>query len=144
MTSSSVSARPFVYDSPPGTSCPVIEATKNADFIILVTEPTPFGLHDLKLAVETVRALKNDFAIVINRFGIGDNNVEKYCKSENIPIIAKIPNQRKIAELYSEGKLLYSEIPEVKRELEKILKFLNSVSIGSFQNLTELKGEGTL
>ena len=133
-----------IYDSPPGTSCPVIEATKNADFIILVTEPTPFGLHDLKLAVETVRALKNDFAIVINRFGIGDNNVEKYCKSENIPIIAKIPNQRKIAELYSEGKLLYSEIPEVKRELEKILKFLNSVNIGSFQNLTELKGEGTL
>ncbi len=81
---------------------------------------------------------------MINRFGIGDNNVEKYCESENIPIIAKIPNQRKIAELYSEGKLLYSEIPEVKRELEKILKFLNSVSSGSFQNLTELKGRGTL
>ncbi len=132
-----------IYDSPPGTSCPVIEATKNADFIILVTEPTPFGLHDLKLAVETIKTLEKNFAIVINRFGIGDNNVEKYCESENIPIIAKIPNQRKIAELYSEGKLLYSEIPEVKRELEKICKFLNSVSAGRFQNPTELKGRGT-
>ena len=133
-----------IYDSPPGTSCPVIEATKNADFIILVTEPTPFGLHDLKLAVETIKALEKDFAIVINRFGIGDNNVEKYCESENIPIIAKIPNQRKIAELYSEGKLLYSEIPEVKRELEKMIRFFSEANFDVFQTTQSLKNKGTL
>ncbi len=133
-----------IYDAPPGTSCPVIEATKKADFIILVTEPTPFGLHDLKLAVETIKALEKDFAVVINRFGIGDNNVEKYCRSENIAIIAKIPNQRKIAELYSKGKLLYSEIPEVKRELEKIVKFFGETNLGVFKNPQGLKNKGTL
>ena len=130
-----------IYDAPPGTSCPVIEATKDADFIILITEPTPFGLHDLKLAVETVRELKKDFAVVINRFGIGDNNVEKYCDEENIPIIAKIPNDRKIAELYSNGNLLYPKIPEVKRELEKIVEFFHKKNLGGFENLSGLNEE---
>jgi len=115
-----------IYDSPPGTSCPVIEATKHADIIILVTEPTPFGLYDLKLAVETIREIKKPFAIVINRFGIGDNKVEQYCQEEKIPIIAKIPNQRKIAELYSEGKLLYKEIPEVRSALEAIIEYIDT------------------
>lgn len=115
-----------IYDSPPGTSCPVIEATKNADFIMLVTEPTPFGLYDLTLAVETIREIGKPFAVVINRFGIGDDKVEHYCRKENIPIIAKIPNQRKIAELYSEGKLLYKEIPEVQSALESIMEYINT------------------
>ncbi len=115
-----------IYDSPPGTSCPVIEATKNADFIMLVTEPTPFGLYDLTLAVETIREIGKSFAVVINRFGIGDDKVEHYCREENIPIIAKIPNQRKIAELYSEGKLLYKEIPEVRSALEAIMKYIDT------------------
>lgn len=115
-----------IYDSPPGTSCPVIEATKNADFIMLVTEPTPFGLHDLALAVETIREIGKPFAVVINRFGIGDDKVEHYCLKKNIPIIAKIPNQRKIAELYSEGKLLYKEIPEVRSALEAIMEYIDT------------------
>ena len=68
-----------IFDSPPGTSCPVIEAVKNVDFVILITEPTPMGLHDLVMAVETMRELKKDFCIVINRWGIGDNNVVNYC-----------------------------------------------------------------
>lgn len=117
-----------IYDSPPGTSCPVIEATKNADFVLLVTEPTPFGLHDLKLAIDTMYELKKDFGVIINRSGVGDNNVELYCKHENIPIIAKIPDSRNIAELYSSGNLLYDEIDEVKIELQKIKDFISELN----------------
>lgn len=113
-----------ILDSPPGTACPVIEVTKKADFVLLVTEPTPFGLHDLKLAVETVRVLKKEFGVVINRHGIGNHEVEKYCLSENIPLIAKIPNNRKVAELYSNGILAYRQVDEVREELEKIIHFL--------------------
>ena len=109
-----------IYDSPPGTSCPVIETVKDVDFVILVTEPTPFGLHDLKLAVETVKKLDREFAIVINRHGIGDNGVEQYCLKNNIPIIGKIPNMRQAASLYSQGKLLYNIIPEIKEQLALI------------------------
>ncbi len=109
-----------IFDSPPGTSCPVIEATKDADFVILVTEPTPFGLHDLKLAVETMRELGKDFAVVINRFGIGNDDVIEYCRQEKIGILAKLPNNRKIAELYSQGKLIYQQIPDFRSELQKV------------------------
>jgi len=115
-----------IYDSPPGTSCPVIEATKDADFIILITEPTPFGLNDVILAIDTMKELKKDFAIVINRYGLGNDDIVKYCEENNIPIIAKIPNQRAIAELYSKGELLYKQIPEVKTELENIVSYLET------------------
>jgi len=113
-----------LYDSPPGTSCPVIEVTKDADFVILVTEPTPFGLHDLTLAVETMRELDNKFGVVVNRYGIGNDDVIDYCESEKIPVIAKISNSRRIAELYSRGRLLYGEIPELKDELVKVFDFV--------------------
>ena len=113
-----------IFDSPPGTSCPVIEATKNSDFVILVTEPTPFGLHDLKLAVETMRELKMKFGVVLNRYGIGNDDVIDYCRKENIDLLAKIPNERRIAELYSRGELLFNQIPEVKEELENIMSFI--------------------
>ena len=113
-----------LYDSPPGTSCPVIEVTKDADFVILVTEPTPFGLHDLKLAVETMRELDKKFGVVVNRYGIGNDDVIKYCRVENIPIIATIPNSRRIAELYSGGILLYPEVPEFKESLLQIIDFI--------------------
>lgn len=115
----------IIYDSPPGTSCPVIESVKDADFVILVTEPTPFGLHDLQLAVSTVRALKKPFGIVINRYGVGNEDVHQYCKEENIPILAQIPNDRRIAALYSQGKLIYEELPEVRNELQNIALKLN-------------------
>ncbi|MFO7829548.1 MAG: ATP-binding protein [Bacteroidales bacterium] len=118
-----------IYDAPPGTSCPVIEATKDADFIILITEPTPFGLHDLKLAVETVQELNKPFAVVVNRYGLGDDKVLDYCKENEIPIIAKIPNQREIAEIYSRGELIYKQVPEFKEELIKIRDYIkNSVN----------------
>jgi len=92
-----------IIDVPPGTSCPVIEAVKGTDFVLLVTEPTPFGLNDLKLAVGMVRELKLPFAVVINRSDIGDDGVLQYCDKENIEIILEIPNDRLIAEAYSQG-----------------------------------------
>ncbi len=113
-----------IYDSPPGTSCPVIEATKHADIVILITEPTPFGFHDLTLAVETIRELKKEFVVVVNRYGIGDDSVEKYCKAEGITIIGKIPNDRKVAEVYAKGDLLYPALPSVKKVIEKIALFI--------------------
>ena len=122
-----------IYDSPPGTSCPVIEVTKDVDYVILVTEPTPFGLHDLKLAVETMKELKKAFGVVLNRHGIGNDGVLRYCEDEGIPVLAKIPNDRKIAELYSEGKLIYNEVPEVKRELDKIVAYLKTWQEGAQQ-----------
>ncbi len=119
-----------IYDSPPGTSCPVMEATKDADLVILVTEPTPFGLHDLTLAVDTMIQLEKKFAVVINRYGIGDDKVIEYCDENNVPIIAKIPNMRQIAELYSKGKLIYNEVPEVKQELDNIRDYIFNIQKG--------------
>lgn len=116
-----------IYDAPPGTSCPVIEVIKNSDFIILVAEPTPFGLHDLKLTVETTRQLHKECGVVVNRSGIGNDDVLDYCCVENIPVLSKIPNNRRIAELYSRGNLLYKNIPEIKQELIKIESYLNKL-----------------
>ncbi len=119
-----------ILDAPPGTACPVIEVARNADFVILVTEPTPFGLHDLKLAVLTIRQLGKPMGVVINRHGIGDCKVEEYCKRENIDIIAFIPNDRKIAEIYAKGDLLYPVIPSVKEAVERISCYIDSFKQG--------------
>jgi len=115
-----------IFDSPPGTSCPVIEATRDADLVILVTEPTPFGLHDLKLAVETVKQMDKPFGVVINRHGIGNDGVELYCEEDGIDIIARIPNDRLIAETYSRGDLLYSTIPSVKTAVELVTNYIDT------------------
>jgi len=101
-----------IIDVPPGTSCPVIESITGSDYCLLVTEPTPFGLHDLKLAVEVVRHLNIPFGVIINRDGIGDNRVEFYCKKENIPVLLKIPERKKIAHLYSKGIALVNNSHE--------------------------------
>ena len=105
-----------IIDVPPGTSCPVIEAVKGVDFVLLVTEPTPFGLNDLKLAVGMVRELKLPFAVVINQSDLGDDQVQQYCDGENIQIILEIPNDRRIAEAYSVGKMLVDVLPEYKKD----------------------------
>jgi MinD superfamily P-loop ATPase len=94
---------PAIIDAPPGTSCPVIEAVKGSDFTLLVTEPTPFGLHDLKLAVEMVRILAIPFGVIINRSDIGDASVTEYCRGENIPVLMEIEDDRGVAEGYSQG-----------------------------------------
>ncbi len=116
-----------LYDCPPGTSCPVVESVKDADFIILVTEPTPFGFHDLKLAVDTVRFLNKRFAVVINRYGIGNSDVSDYCEKENIPVLAKLPNDRKIAELYSRGELVFNKVESFKEQLGYVADYLFSL-----------------
>lgn len=103
-----------IIDAPPGTSCPVIAAMKNTDFILLVTEPTPFGLHDLKLAVGAVRILGIPCGLVINRSDMGDNRVKSYAEEEGIPILMEIPFDRKIAEAYSRGELIIDCMPEWK------------------------------
>lgn len=100
-----------IIDAPPGTSCPVIAAMKKTDFIILVTEPTPFGLHDLKLAAEAVKVLGIPCGIVINRSDIGNRRVQEYAVREDIPILLEIPYDRRIAETYSRGRLLIEEFP---------------------------------
>ncbi len=92
-----------IIDVPPGTSCPVIESINGSDFCLLVTEPTPFGLHDLRLAVELLIELKIRHGVLINRAGIGDGRVENYCEGEGVPVMARIPFDREIAVLYSRG-----------------------------------------
>jgi MinD superfamily P-loop ATPase len=101
-----------IIDAPPGTSCPVISSVKNTDFVILVTEPTPFGLNDLRLAVGMVKILNIPHGIIINRSDLGDRKVEEYANEENIPILMEIPFSRQIAETYSQGKLLVEELPD--------------------------------
>jgi MinD superfamily P-loop ATPase len=108
--------RLVIIDAPPGTSCPVIEAMKGTDFVLLVTEPTPFGLYDLKLAVGAVRVLGIPCGLVINRSDLGDDKVREYATEENIPILMEIPFDRKIAEAYSRGKTIVEAMPEWKQE----------------------------
>ena len=105
-----------IIDAPPGTSCPVIEAIKGADFCLLVTEPTPFGLNDLKLAVGMVRELNLPFAVIVNRSNLGDEQVYHFCDKESIEIILEIPDDRRIAEAYSVGEMIVSVIPEYETE----------------------------
>ncbi len=116
----------IILDSPPGTSCPVIEIAQNVDLLILVAEPTPFGLNDLRLSVETMKLIGCNYVVVINRSGIGNSDVEDYCIENSIPVIAKIPNFRQAAKLYSSGKLMYDSIPEVREQLEKVREYILS------------------
>ncbi|MBC7130329.1 ATP-binding protein, partial [Candidatus Bathyarchaeota archaeon] len=104
--------RNVILDAPPGASCPVVETVKGSDFCILVTEPTPFGLHDLKIAVQVLEDLRIPFGVVVNRAGIGDKKVYDYCQKKKIPILLEIPYNRRIAELYSRGIPFTLEIPE--------------------------------
>jgi MinD superfamily P-loop ATPase len=108
----------LILDSPPGTSCPVIEAVKDAGFVLLVTEPTPFGLNDLELAVGMVRRLDIPFAVAINRSDVGNEDVKEYCIREKIKIVLEIPDDRRIAEAYSRGEMIIHALPEYKKTFE--------------------------
>jgi len=109
-----------IIDAPPGTSCPVIETVKGSNFCVLVTEPTPFGLHDLKITVQVLEDIGLPFGVVINRAGIGDKKVYEYCEENSIPVLLEIPYQRKIAELYSKGVPFSLEMPEWKEKFETL------------------------
>jgi len=113
-----------IVDVPPGTSCPVVEAVKGSDFCLLVTEPTPFGLNDLILAVETLRKLNIPCGVVINRAGLGDDKTEAYCQQENIPILMNIPLDMEIARNYSKGIPMVEAMPQWK---ENFLRLYNDI-----------------
>jgi MinD superfamily P-loop ATPase len=111
-----------LIDAPPGTSCPVIAAMNKADFVLLVTEPTPFGLHDLKLAVETVKILGIPHGLVINRAGLGNDDVKIYAEKENLPILMEIPFDKRIAQIYSKGQMVVDELPEYKEKFQALFE----------------------
>jgi MinD superfamily P-loop ATPase len=110
-----------IIDCPPGTSCPVVAAVKYSDYVVLVAESSPFGLHDLKLAVETMRALGLDFGIVINRASSMDRSVSDYCSTERIPVLLEIPDDRKAAEAYSRGLMLVEAVPGFRELFEQLI-----------------------
>jgi len=116
-----------IIDVPPGTSCPVIEAVEGSDFCVLVTEPTPFGLNDLSLAFEVVRKLTIPCGVIINRVGVGDEEVELYCHREGIPILLKIPLDRNIALLYSKGVPLAEGMPQWREEFLRVFQDIKDI-----------------
>jgi len=114
-----------IIDAPPGTSCPVIESIKGSDFCILVTEPTPFGLNDLVLAVEVVKKLKIPYGVVVNRSDLGDNKTDQYCQAEKIPILMKVPFEREIATAYSQGISIVEILPAYKNSFGQLFKYID-------------------
>ncbi len=114
-----------IRDAPPGASCPVVETIRGADYALLVTEPTPFGLHDLKQVVAIARELGIPAGVVINRDGIGDNAVEIYCSENNLPILMRIPMERRIAEAIASGKLLVEAAPEYRSGFQNLLETIS-------------------
>jgi MinD superfamily P-loop ATPase len=111
-----------ILDSPPGASCPFVETVRASDFCVLVTEPTPFGLHDLKIAVQVLRKMAVPLGVVVNRAGVGDKKVYDYCKEEGIRVLMEIPYQREIAELYSRGTPFSIKMPEWKEKFQTLYR----------------------
>jgi len=120
----------IIIDAPPGTSCPVISSLQGSDFCLLVTEPTPFGLNDLVLAVEVSRKMRIPFGVVINRADLGDSKTEKYCEEENIPILMRIPFKKEIAAAYSKGVSIVEEFPEYRKEFQELFKKIEKIVRG--------------
>jgi len=113
-----------ILDAPPGASCPVIRTVTDSTFILLVTEPTPFGLHDLRIAVVAVRPLGIPLGVVLNRSDIGDREVQEYCRDRGIPLLMQIPHDRRIAEGYARGRLLVDSVPAYA---ERILELFHGI-----------------
>ncbi|MDY0390010.1 MAG: ATP-binding protein [Desulfobulbus oligotrophicus] len=116
-----------LIDAPPGTSCPVIAAMYETDFVLLVTEPTPFGLHDLKLAVEAVKLLGIPAGLVVNRADIGDNAVFQYAEEEELPLLLTIPFDRQIAEAYSRGRMMVDALPEWRHQFIELFAKIEQI-----------------
>ncbi|NLG18595.1 MAG: P-loop NTPase [Fibrobacter sp.] len=109
-----------IIDAPPGTTCPVIASIGKADFILLVTEPTPFGLNDLEIALEMVRELKIPHGVVINRAEVSNRDAEEFCDAHNVKIMGKIQDDRAIAENYSRGKMILTSVPEIRENFSEL------------------------
>lgn len=119
-----------IIDAPPGTSCPVIAAMKGTDVVLMVTEPTPFGLHDLRLAVGAVKLLGIPHGLVINRADMGNDDVRTYARTENIPVLLEIPFDRGIAEAYSRGELMVEAMPERRKQFQDLFERIKSLRAG--------------
>ncbi|WFD09595.1 ATP-binding protein [Tepidibacter hydrothermalis] len=115
-----------IIDCPPGTSCNVVNSLKYADMAVLVTEPTEFGLHDLKMAVELVRMFDIPFGIVINKDNVENNLVRNYCENEEIDVIGRIPYSKDIARIYSRGNMLYDDL-KYKNVFDEIAQSIKGV-----------------
>jgi MinD superfamily P-loop ATPase len=113
-----------ILDAPPGASCPVVETLRGTDYVLLVTEPTPFGLHDLKLAAEVVRALDLPAGVILNRVGIGQAPVEDFCHQAGLPILLQLPMRREIAAALAQGQVLIEAFPEFRPDFENMLERL--------------------
>ncbi len=111
-----------IYDSPPGISCPFIATVDLADYVVLVTEPTPFGLNDLKLSVETLQGMSKPFGVIINRAGLGDRVMYEWLEQQQIQLLLEIPFDREIARIYSEGKILAEEQPQYRALFTDLIK----------------------
>ena len=120
-------ARTVIIDAPPGTSCPVVASIKESDFCVLVTEPTPFGLNDLVLAVEVLRKLKIPFGVVINRSDLGNKDTHDYCKKNNIPILMEILFKKEIAIAYSKGETIVEAFPEYRHQFSELFKMIKKI-----------------
>ena len=120
-----------IIDAPPGTSCPVLAAVWGSDLVLLVTEPTPFGLNDLELAVAAVREMKLPLGLVINRADVGDGRVHAYAARENLPIFLEIPFHREVAETYARGELLVEKLPEWRRLMQSLFERIQSELAGA-------------
>jgi MinD superfamily P-loop ATPase len=116
-----------IIDAPPGTSCPVITAIKDTDFVILVTEPTPFGLNDLILAVEVVKKLKIPSGVIINRSDLGNDKIDKYCAENEVPVLMRIPFSREIAGLYSSGNSIIEALPEYREKFRSLYRKIEQI-----------------
>ena len=114
-------AKLTIIDAPPGTSCPFVETIADVDFVILVTEPTPFGLYDLKLAVEVVTNFNIPCGVIVNRANLGDDKVQAFCKAQHLPLLLEIPFQRNIAEGYARGHNIIKTVPQLKESMRALL-----------------------
>lgn len=114
-----------IMDSPPGTSCPFIQTVEPSDFVVLVTEPTPFGLSDLKQSIETLKTMNKKYGVIINRAGLGNDEIYDYLKKEDIALLMEIPFDKEIAQLYSNGQLLAQHRPEFKKILQNMFDLIS-------------------
>ncbi len=113
-------AEVVILDAPPGTSCPVVETVRDCDFVLLVTDATPFGLHDLKLAIEVLDCLDMPRGVVINRADLGDDRVRRYCREKSLPVLAELPDDRRVAEAYSRGELASRALPAYESHFREL------------------------
>ncbi len=120
----------IIRDAPPGNSCPVVETIQGSDFVLLVTEPTPFGLHDLRLAIQLTRELDIPAGVVVNRDGVGDEGVEEYCRKEGIPILMRIPLDQRIGKAVARGEALVEAFPEYLPQFRELYAQIQSLIDG--------------